>query len=85
MSAQPERRRAVVRITEQMITAMLDLPDGIRVVGVRDDFIAMGVLVMVEGDGLDPVPSGAVTPDLPGYWRWPERGGRPRFVPDPTP
>lgn len=46
------RRVAVVNITEQMIASMLDLPEGVRVIGVRDNFLTMSVHVMLEGDAL---------------------------------
>lgn len=59
-----ERRRAVAFLSEQQIARMLALPEGLRVAGVRDDFVRNGVSVLVEGNALDPVPENVVPPDL---------------------
>lgn len=58
------RRRAVVRLTEQHIAHLLQLPEGMRVLGVRDDFLSLSVLVMVEGEQLAPVADNAALPML---------------------
>ena len=68
MTKNEERtKRAIVRLSEQMIAAILELPEGVRVCGVRDDFMSMSVLVCVEGDALpvEPTPEGACAPELP--------------------
>src|SRR5688572_718795 len=49
----------------QRIARMLALPDGVRAVAARDDFLRDGVAVLVEGDVLDEQPEAVVLPDLP--------------------
>jgi hypothetical protein len=44
---------------------MLALPEGVRVLAARDDFVRDGVAVLVEGDALDEVPELCTVPDLP--------------------
>ena len=60
-----ERRRVLAFLSAQQIECMLALPEGARVVGVRDDFTRNGVLVMVEGDMYEPVPEAANPPEIP--------------------
>lgn len=60
-----ERRRVLAFLSAQQIETMLALPEGARMVGVRDDFMRNGVLVMVEGDTYEPVPEAANPPELP--------------------
>lgn len=60
-----ENRRAVAFLGQQHIERMLALPEGVRVLAVRDDFQRCGVSVLVEGDALEPVDEGCVLPDLP--------------------
>lgn len=59
------RRRAIVFLGAQWIERMLALPEGMRVLAVRDDFLRDGVSVLVEGDMLDEQPEGVVLPDVP--------------------
>lgn len=78
MSENPERvkiappkpvRRAVVRLPLQTLEALIGLPEGMRAVGIREDFIPMGIAVLVESPDLEPVDVGAIYPDLPpGAW-----------------
>lgn len=51
-----ERRRAIGFLGARDIARLLNLPDDVHVVGVRDDFIRDGVLVMLESESFDPVP-----------------------------
>ncbi len=70
MESSTERRRALVLLDEQLIANILGLPEGVRVIGIRDDFARLGVMVMVEGDSLDPVPEGVEPPRLRGEWEY---------------
>ena len=63
------RRRALAFLSAQQIEAVLALPEGARVVGVRDHFTRNGVLVMVEGDMYEPVPEAANPPEIPARVR----------------
>lgn len=49
----------------QRLARMLALPEGVRVLAARDDFIRDGVAVLVEGDALDEQDPAYVLPDLP--------------------
>jgi hypothetical protein len=60
-----EHRRAVVHLGTQRIARLLALPEGLRVLAARDDFIRDGVAVLVEGDALELQPEACVLPDLP--------------------
>lgn len=60
-----ERRRALAFLSEQQIAQVLALPEGARVIGVRDDFQRMGVLVMLEGDAYEPVSEACEPPRVP--------------------
>lgn len=62
------RRIATVQLTEQMIAHLLGLPEGVRIIGVRDEFASMSVLVMVEGEQLKVCPPGAMPERLAGSW-----------------
>lgn len=64
-----ERRLATVRLPEQAIAHMLALPEGLRVIGVRDDFLSMSIMVMIEGEQLAPVVEATVPPMLQGEWQ----------------
>jgi hypothetical protein len=77
------RRRAIVRLSEQLLAGILDLPEGVHVVGVRDDFLSTSVLVLIEGDALDvePTPIGCHPPDLRIDMRWDADEQRLRFIP----
>lgn len=61
----PERRRAVAFLGLGQIARILALPDGLRVVACRDDFLRDGVAVLIEGDALDPQPEAAELPRIP--------------------
>lgn len=63
-----ERRIATVRLSQQTIARLLALPDGLRVIGVRDDFLNMSIMVMIEGEQLAPVAEAAAPPMLDGEW-----------------
>jgi hypothetical protein len=60
-----EHRRAVAFLSRQDVDAFLQLPDGVRAVAMRDDFLRDGVAVLVEGPSLDPVPEAVALPSLP--------------------
>lgn len=57
--------RVVYQLSEQLISAILKLPEGQRVIGVRDDFYSLSVLVMVEGPDLPEHEPGAHVQPLP--------------------
>jgi len=46
----PKHNRALLVLDEEALHMILHLPDGVRIVGVRDDFMHNGVMVMLEGD-----------------------------------
>lgn len=58
-------RRAVILLGEQHIARMLALPEGMRVLAARDDFMRNGIAVLVEGDMLEEQPEHCVLPDVP--------------------
>lgn len=58
-------RRAVAFLSMQHVARMLALPDGLRAVACRDDFMRNGVAVLIEGDALDDQPDGIELPRLP--------------------
>lgn len=58
-------RRAVVHLGMDQIARMLALPEGVRAIAARDDFIRNGVAVLVEGEQLEDQPDAIVLPDLP--------------------
>lgn len=58
-------RRAVAFLGLDHIARMLALPDGLRVIACRDDFMRDGVAVLIEGDALDEAEPGAELPRLP--------------------
>lgn len=58
-------RRAVVHLGMDRIARMLALPEGVRALAARDDFIRDGVAVLVEGEQLEDQPDAIVLPDLP--------------------
>lgn len=66
------RRRAVIRLTHSEIARYLDLPDGLRITGILPDPLRLDILVVVEGDGLEPVASGCEPPVIdrpsPGFF-----------------
>ena len=59
-------KRGIWVIDEEELTRLLQLPEGQRVVGVRDDWQRMSILVCVEGDGLPEVTPGTEAP-IVGY------------------
>ncbi len=58
-------RRAIAFLGHAQIARMLALPDGLRAIACRDDFLRDGVAVLVEGDALDDQPDGVELPRLP--------------------
>lgn len=49
--SQPEtKRRAKVFLDPNLLHAMLDLPAGVRVVGVQADFDPIRIVIMLEGE-----------------------------------
>lgn len=57
-----ERRRAIGFLGASDIERLLDLPEGVHVVAVRDEFLRDGVSLLLEGDMFEPVPEDAVAP-----------------------
>lgn len=78
-----ERRRALILLSEDVIAHMLDFPEDLRVAGIRDDFMRNGILVMVEGESLEPVPANAQPPWLAGAWERDAESDRMRFYVKP--
>jgi hypothetical protein len=66
MTAPAGRRCAIAFLGANQVAALLGLPEGIRVVGIRDDFQRDGVLVMLEGDSLELTPPECVPPNYTG-------------------
>lgn len=60
-----EHRRAVAFLSAQQVERVLSLPEGVRVVAIRDDFLRNGVLVLVQGGNLAPVPEDVTPPEMP--------------------
>ena len=56
------RRTALVRITPDTIANMLDLPEGVHVVGVTADFPTTSLVVMLQSDRFPEVDSNAEPP-----------------------
>lgn len=73
MTAQPmlgrlprlSRRTAKIELSTADIANLLGLPERYEVVAVRDSFDPVGIIVMVEGEGLEPVRPGCESPLLP--------------------
>jgi len=63
-----DARRAVVKVPEQMLHALLALPPGYTIVGVRDDWASNGIRVLVTSPDLDEVPPEVEPPLLAGSW-----------------
>ena len=77
-----ERRRAVIPVPQRIFEELIQLPPGFTIVGVRDDWTRNGVLVLVEGEQLAPVPDEVETPRLfGGTWRYED--GRMYWTPPP--
>jgi hypothetical protein len=78
-----ERRIAIVRLDERILHAILELPEGVRIVGLRDDFLTNSVLLRLEGDALpvEPTPPGAYPPDLRVEFTYDAEEQRLRFTP----
>ena len=65
------RRAAVLFIGEDQIAALLRLPEGWSIAGVRDDFLRNGVMVRIVGDALPTCAPGSEPyrlPDLSLYY-----------------
>lgn len=58
-------RRAIAFLGMPQIARMLALPEGLRAIPCRDDFLRDGVAVLIEGDALDDQPDGVELPRLP--------------------
>ena len=58
------RRRALIAITEEDIRSLLELPDDVRIMGVRDNWRAMGIELMVEGERFEETSEHAEPPFL---------------------
>lgn len=62
-----EHRRAVAFLSAQQVERVLSLPEGVRVVAIREDFLRNGVLVLVQGGNLAPVPEDVTPPEMPAH------------------
>lgn len=62
------RRRGQLVIGESTLASLLDLPEGIHIVGIHADWPSMSIRVMVEGDELDEIPEGCEPPVLMASW-----------------
>lgn len=60
------RRLGIVRLSDQMLAHLFDLPDGYEIVSVHADWDTRSVCAMVRSDDLDVVVPGAVPPTIPG-------------------
>jgi len=49
-------KRAIVSLSEELIWQILDLPENVHLMGVRDNFLQLGIDVMIEGEGLQGIP-----------------------------
>ncbi|MCG5464305.1 hypothetical protein MED01_002471 [Micromonospora sp. MED01] len=71
--------RAVVRLGEEEFRALLKLPDGMRMIGINANWLALSIDVMIEGDGLPEC--APQTEPLMLHGRWDGNGdGQIRFV-----
>lgn len=62
-------RRAVVKLSSQVLGQLIGLPDGLSIIDIRPDLVVDGLAILVEGDQLAESPPDAVYPDLPpGGW-----------------
>lgn len=66
MSGRVPTRRAKVRLTGEHLCQMLDLPEGLRVIGMAPCFDPTAFDLIVEGDDLDPVPDDTESPFMAG-------------------
>jgi len=57
-------RRAIIRITPELLARALQLPDAYHPIGVFDDFQRMSVCLVVEHRYLREVDDGAVLPEI---------------------
>lgn len=58
------KNQALVMIYEEQLAKLLRLPEGQRVIAVSSDFTRSSVVLLIEGDGLDPVPEGEQRPRI---------------------
>lgn len=79
-TVKPVRRRGIVRLDENLLARLIDLPDGQRIIGFRDDPMRLCIEVGVEGDGLPECPLNAepqvvdAEPYTVRFSRWAMRG-----------
>lgn len=60
-------RRARISFGPRTIQELLGLPEGLEVVSVQGQFDPPAIVVIVQGEQLEPVPDGAQSPTLSGY------------------
>ena len=75
-------RRAIIRLGENEIRALLNLPDGMRVIGVNANWPMSAVDVMVEDDRLSEVAPHMEPPILAGRWEMNGDGSAAFIAPD---
>lgn len=51
-ASRPARNRGVFRLGEDILTQLIDLPAGQRIIGFRDNPMMLAIDVHIEGDGL---------------------------------
>jgi hypothetical protein len=78
-------RRAIVQIDEQVLQALLEMPQGLRVLGVQGNWRNVGIDVMIEGPELEEVSHNTEPPILRGAWEFDEKTRKLRWVPPPLP
>lgn len=56
------RRRALIFLGESDILNLLRIPEGVSLVGIRDNFYCNGLELCVEGEQFEEVPEGCEAP-----------------------
>jgi hypothetical protein len=54
----------LISLTEEDIVALLDIPDDVRILGIRDNWRTMGLEIMVEGERFEETSEHAEPPYL---------------------
>jgi hypothetical protein len=72
-TTRPARHRGVFRLDENILAQLINLPAGQRIIGFRDNPLALAIDVHIEGDGLPVCPPSAEPPvvNVDDYVNWP--------------